>query len=218
MKTDAQLKIDVTRELEWEPSIDAANVGVAVHDGIVTLSGHLASHAEKVVIERAVQRVAGVRAIAVELDVRLGPGSHRSDTDIAMAASAALKWHALVPDERVRLQVEKGWVTLGGEVDWDYQRRAAEKTVRDLMGVTGVSNLIAIQPRATPDNVKMRIQDALARHAERETQGIDIRVAGSTVTLSGQVDSWPERMAAQGAAWSAPGITQVVNLLKIGSV
>lgn len=140
MKTDAELKRDVSAELEWEPSINASNVGVAVKNGVVTLTGHLDSYYEKYLIEKIVTRVEGVKAIAVELDVKLGPGHKRSDTEIAAAAESALKWNAGVPEETIQVKVEKGWVTLKGEVNWDYQRKNAEKAVRSLTGVVGVNN------------------------------------------------------------------------------
>ena len=215
MKTDAQLKRDVTAELEWEPSINASHVGVAVNDGVVTLTGHLDTYAEKYAIERAVQRVAGVKAIAVELDVKLDPGHKRSDSEIAAAAETALKWHSLVPAERIQVKVEKGWVTLKGEVDWNYQRESAKKVVRPLTGVVGVSNAITLKVTTTPANVATRIGDALARHAEHEAKHIEVIVNGSVVTLRGHVDSWAERTAAYGAAWSAPGVLSVVNEIKV---
>ncbi len=215
MKTDAQLKRDVTAELEWEPSINASHVGVAVNDGVVTLTGHLDTFAEKYAIERAVQRVAGVKAIAVELDVKLDPGHKRSDSEIAVAAESAFKWHSLVPADRIQVKVEKGWVTLKGEVDWNYQRESAEKAVRPLTGVVGVSNAITLKVTTTPANVAKRISEALARHAEHEAKHIEVLVDGSVVTLRGRVDSWAERTAAYGAAWSAPGVLSVVNEIKV---
>jgi len=215
MKTDAQLKRDVTAELEWEPSINATHVGVSVNDGVVTLTGHLDTYTEKYAIERAVQRVAGVKAIAVEVDVKLDPGHKRSDSEIAIAAEAALKWHSLVPSDRIQVKVEKGWVTLKGEVDWNYQRESAERAVRPLTGVVGVSNAITLKVTTTPANVATRIHDALARHAEHEAKHIEVVVNGSVVTLRGHVDSWAERTAAYGAAWSAPGVLSVVNEIKV---
>lgn len=216
MKTDAQLKIDVTSELEWDPSINATNVGVAVKDGVVTLTGHLDTYAEKHAIERAVQRVDGVWATAVELDVNLSPSHQRSDSEIALAAESAFKWHALIPAERIRVKVEKGWVTLTGEVEWEYQRRNAETAVRPLTGVVGVSNGITLKTQVAPANISNRIREALTRQAQREAKNIEVTVSGSTVTLKGKVHSWAERSAIQGAAWSAPGIAVVVNNLKIG--
>ena len=217
MKTDAQLKKDVTTELEWEPSIDASHVGVSADNGVVTLTGHLNTFVEKYAIERAVQRVQGVKAIAVELDVKLDPGHKRSDSEIATAIQSALLWHALIPAERIQIKVDKGWVTLKGELDWEYQRGSAEKAVRNLTGVVGVSNAITLKPSVTPANLANRIRDALARHAEREAKHIEVMVSGSTVTLRGMVDSWAERDAAMGAAWSAPGVLKVVDDIKVQS-
>ncbi len=215
MKTDEQLKKDVTAELEWDPSINAAHVGVAVKGGVVTLTGHLETYAEKYAIERAVQRVQGVKGIAVELDIRLDPSHKRSDSDIAAAAESAFKWHTLVPADRIQVMVEKGWVTLKGEVEWDYQRREAEKAVRPLRGVVGVSNDIRIKASAVQANVATRIRDALVRHAIDEAKAIEVQVAGSTVTLRGKVDSWRDSTAVYSAAWAAPGVSTVVNELKI---
>jgi osmotically-inducible protein OsmY len=215
MKSDTQLKQDVESELAWDPSINATHVGVTVNDGVVTLSGHLDSYAEKIAAERAAQRVQGVKALAVELDVRLLAGHKRSDAEIAAAAESALKWNTLVPDNRVKVMVEKGWVTLSGEVEWEYQRQHAMKAVRPLTGVTGISNGITLKAQVTPADVSARIQGALQRQAEREAKGIEIVVDGHSVTLEGRVHSWAERAAAQGAAWSAPGITSVVNQLRV---
>lgn len=215
MKTDEQLKKDVSAELEWDPSINASQVGVAVRNGVVTLTGHLDTYAEKYAIERAVGRVEGVKAIAVEVDVKLEPGHMRSDTEIATAAELALKWHSQLPLDRIQVKVEKGWITLRGELDWDYQRRNAEKAVRSLNGVVGVSNSIILKASVTPANVVSRIRDALTRHAEREAKDIEVMVNGGQVTLRGTVDSWAERAAAVGAAWAAPGISSVVNEIKV---
>lgn len=215
MKTDQQLKKDVIAELEWDPAINAAHVGVAVKDGVVTLTGHLDTYAEKYAIERAVLRVRSVSGIAVELDVKLDPNHRRSDSEIAAAAESALKWHSLIPSDRIRVQVEKGWVTLLGEVNWDYQRREAEKAVRTLTGVVGVSNAITLKTAAAPADVAKRIRDAMVRHAENESRQLEVSVEGDTVILRGTVDSWTERATASSAAWSAPGVAKVVNELKI---
>lgn len=216
MKSDVQLKKDVQAELDWDPAVNATNVGVAVKNGVVTLTGHLETYAEKFAIEHALQRVAGVQALALELDVKLAPGHVRSDAEIAEACESAFKWHALVPAERIKVKVEKGWVTLTGQLDWQYQRRNAENSVHHLTGVVGVSNSITLKPQVLPANVSNRIREALTRQAEREAKAIEVNIAGSTVTLRGNVHSWPERAAAQGAAWSAPGVTQVVNELGVG--
>lgn len=217
MKTDAQLKKDVIAELDWDPSINASQVGVAVKDGVVALTGHLDTFAEKYAIERAVQRVQGVKAIAVEVDVKLEPGHQRSDSEIAAAAEMALKWHALVPAERIQLKVEKGWVTLSGEVDWHYQRHNAETVVQPLEGVAGVTNEIALRQRPPSDYVAQRIHDALVRQAEAAAGGIEVVVEHDTATLRGTVATLDERDAAQAAAWSAPGVSRVVNEIKVAA-
>ena len=216
MKTDSQLKRDVMDELAWDPAVSANAIGVAVKDGVVTLSGHLDTFAEKVAVQRAVRRVTGVRAMAIELDVKLAPQHQRSDTEIAAAAEHALRWNIVVPADRVRATVEQGWVQLTGEVDWDYQRQAAYKSVRSLTGVVGVSNEITLRQRTTPADLAHRIEDALKRQALREAHRVQVTVENGTVTLKGSVHSWQERDAAQGAAWSAPGVRDVVNQLTLG--
>lgn len=215
MKTDAELKRDVVEELAWDPAVNASAVGVAVKDGVVTLTGHLDTYAEKAAVERVLKRVGGVKAIALELDVRLAPGHLRSDTDIARAAEQALGWNSMVPVDKVRVIVDKGWVTLQGQFEWDYQRQSAEKAVRALTGVVGLSNEITLTPRAAPADVTRRIREALTRQAQREAKHLDVQVNGGTVVLQGQVRSWHERQAAQGAAWAAPGVAQVINELTI---
>ena len=217
MKTDIEIKKDVLAELEWDPEINAANVGVAVKDGVVTVSGHLDTYSEKFSIERALRRVEGVRAIAMEVDVVLSPEHRRSDSEIAAAAAQALKWQARLPDGRLRVSVEHGWVHLSGEVDWEFQRRAAEKAVRPLTGVVGVSNEITLASKAMPADLSQRISQALQRQALREAKRVEVAVDGTKVTLRGQVHSWQERDAVQGAVWAAPGVRTVVNELHVGA-
>ena len=214
-KSDSVLKQDVNNELTWDPSVKATQVGVAVKDGVVTLTGHLDTYAEKEAAMRAVRRVAGVKAIAVEVDVKLSADHKRGDTDIANSAEAALKWNTSVPIDAVRLTVEHGWVTLQGEVEWDFQRRSAEKAIRSLMGVVGVSNEIKLKPKPQATDLSRKIEDALKRQALRDAQRIKIGVDGTTVTLSGTVHSWHEREAAQGVVWSAPGVRAVINELRV---
>ena len=213
MKTDAELKTDVQAELTWDPAIKSTDIGVIVKEGVVTLTGHLETFAEKYAAERAVRRVKGVRAIAMEIDVKLAAAHKRSDSEIATAAEGALKWHALVPAEKVQVTVERGWVTLRGELEWDYQRRSVEKAIRPLLGVTGISNFITLKPQPVPGNLHKRIEDALTRQAVREARRIEVVVDGSRITLRGRVHSWAERDAAQGVAWSSPGVATVVNEL-----
>ncbi len=215
MKTDSELRADVERELEYEPSVDERRIGVSVMDGIVTLSGEVSSFGEKWRAERAVERVAGVRGIANELEVKLQ--SERSDADIAKAAVDALKWNVMVPSDKVTVKVSKGWLTLEGELRWDYQRRAAERAVRDLPGVRGVSNLITIKPRVEPQNVKEKIEQTFNRVATLDANRISVQVDGSQVTLRGTVHSWIERHEAEKAAWAAPGVTAVHNYITVSA-
>lgn len=215
MKTDSELKKDVLSELLWDPLISETKVGVSVKEGVVTLTGHLDTYAEKVAAKRAAERVSGVKAIAVELDV-IPAGLHqRSDTEIALAVEHALSWNTSVPQDRVKVAVEKGWVTLNGDLDWNFQRRAVERMVRPLKGVVGLTDNIQIKMLPIPHNLKERIQDALTRQAMREARRIDVSVVGSVVTLSGHVHSWAERNAAEGATWSAPGVSRVNNQLTV---
>jgi len=215
VKTDADLKTDVTAELAWDPSVRSTAIGVAVKNGVVTLTGHLETYAEKHAAARAAERVADVKAIALELDVKLAPDHRRSDTDIAAGAEQALKWNTLVPLQAIRLTVDHGWVTLHGDVEWDYQRRSVEKAIRPLMGVVGISNEVTLRSRAQVANLSHRIEEALTRQAIREARQIEVGVEGTTVKLSGKVHSWREREAVQGVAWSAPGVRTVVNELRV---
>ncbi|MDP2452327.1 MAG: BON domain-containing protein [Polaromonas sp.] len=217
MKTDAHIKADVTDELAWDPAVNATGIGVAVREGVVTLTGHLDSYAEKHAVERAVHRVAGVRGIAVELDVRLTAEHKRSDSDIAQAAATALQLNSLVPDEKIQVLVENGRVTLTGEVDWSYQLASAEQCVRPLAGVRGLSNRITIKSRASSKDVGVQITAALTRQAAREAKHITVEVEGSVVTLWGKVHSLAEREAAVGAAFSARGVSRVVDKLEVGA-
>ena len=214
-KTDSALKGQIVEELVWDPAIKETAVGVAVKDGVVTLTGHLDTYAEKDAAMRAVRRVAGVKAIAVEIDVRLSSAHQRSDTDIANGIELALRWNTSIPQDAVRVTVDHGWVTLQGEVDWNFQRLSAESVIRPVMGVVGISNELKLKPRIVAADLSRKIEDALRRQALREAQQIQIAVAGDTVTLTGKVHSWQERQAAQGVAWSAPGVKSVVNELQV---
>lgn len=215
MKSDHQLKIDVTDELAWDPAVDAADIGVIVNKGVVTLTGHLDTFVEKHAAERAVRRVAGVRGIAIELDVKLAPKHKRSDSEIAQAAAAALRWHAMVPADRVQVEVQDGWVTLTGEVDWAYQRACAEQGIFPLVGVRGLNNDISVKQRASNKDVGDQITAALRRHAEREAHHLAVEVEGSVVTLRGTVHSMSEHDAAIGAASATHGVSRVVDQLEV---
>jgi len=215
MKTDHQIKQDVIAELEWDPAINSNAIGIAVNDGVVTVSGHIDTYAQKRVIEKALRRVNGVKTVALDLDVSLSQQNQREDTGPALAVHNALKWNSVVPVDKIRAAVDNGWVTLTGEVDWNYQRIAAEKAVRPLLGVTGISNDISLSPRPVTADVLSSIEGALKRQAEREAKRVQVDVSGSTVTLRGDVRSWPEHPAAVGAAWSAPGVRKVVDELHV---
>ena len=215
MKPDMELKADVTAELTWDPAINAANIGVMVKDGVVTLAGQLDRYSEKHVVERAVRRVSGVRAIALDLDVRLSPEHARSDFEIAQAAAAALRLNSLVPDGKVKVEVEDGWVTLTGQVDWAYQFASAEQCIRPLAGVRGINNRVTIKPRVQGKDIAAQIKAALTRQAEREANHIGIEVEGAVVMLTGKVHSMAEHDAALGVAFSAHGVSRVIDHLQV---
>ncbi|MDP3955416.1 MAG: BON domain-containing protein [bacterium] len=215
MKTDTQLQQDVIAELKWEPSVTAAQIGVEVKDGIVTLAGHVNTYAEKWNAESAAQRVSGVKALAIEMDVKLSGSGKRTDADIASSAKNVLQWTSSLPKDGVKVMVESDWVTLSGDVDWEYQRQAAAKGVRYLMGVTGVSNQIAIKPNVSLSAVKSDIEAALKRRAKADAQKISVEVRGADVTLTGTVHSWSERDLARHSAWGTPGVRNVVDNMTI---
>jgi osmotically-inducible protein OsmY len=213
--TDTQLQRDVLDELKWEPSVDAADIGVSVKEGIVTLTGHVSSYAEKYAAERAAKRVYGVKAVANELDVKLPGSSRRTDEDIAAAAVGALRSNLAVPADKIKVTVSSGWVTLEGVVEWQYQKMAAESAVRYLPGVVGLSNQITVKPRVSPGELKSKIEDALKRSAEMDARRITVEVEGSKVILRGTVRSWAEKEEAAREAWAAPGVTSVENLIVV---
>jgi len=213
MKTDFELRSDVLSELLWDPSIRNEDIAIAVKDGVVTLAGTVDSYAQLYAAERAIERVKGARAIVNDLIVKL-PGAHvRSDADIAHAAIAALHWDVQVPEDQIRVKVSNGWITLEGEVALHYERQAAERTVRFLMGVRGVSNRITLRNVPAPDDLKHAIADSLKRQAELDSEGITVETSGSHVTLRGTARSMVERRDAERAVWNAPGVTGVENEL-----
>jgi osmotically-inducible protein OsmY len=214
--TDTYLRQTIVDELDFEPSVDAANIGVAVDNGVVTLTGHVASYAEKIAAERAVERVKGVRAIAENIEVRYPGHKQTADDEIAERALSIIGWNVQVPKDSVKIKVEKGRVTLEGVVDWRFQREAAESAVRQLSGVVGVSNLIEIKPNVAPREIKQKILDALKRNAELEADSIRVNVTEGNVVLEGNVRAWYERGIAEQAAWSAPGVRAVQDHLAIG--
>ncbi|CAG2139547.1 Osmotically-inducible protein Y precursor [compost metagenome] len=215
MKDDTQLKESVLEELEWEPSVDAAGIGVQVRDGVVTLTGHLASFAEKNAAEEAIRRIPGVKALAVEIDVRLPADAARTDGDIARAVANVLAWNTFVPVDRVQVTVEQGVVRLTGTVDWNYQRMAAERAVSGLLGVKNVINAISTRPQASREDLSARIKAAIERQAVNDAAQVTVAVAGAVVTLGGSLRTWAEREAAMNAAWSAPGVSSVVNNIRV---
>jgi osmotically-inducible protein OsmY len=217
MKTDAQLQEDVMAELQWEPAVDATQIGVEVKDGIVTLAGHVTNYAGKWNAEHAAQRVYGVKALVVEIDVTLAGTTRRTDGDIARSAKDVLQWTTDAPADTVQIKVEKGNITLSGVVDWAYQRRDAADAIRNLVGVKSVINMVTISPKASTQVVKADIDSALKRRATRDSNSIKVSVEDGEVTLSGSVHSWTERELANDSAWGAPGVRNVVDLMTIGN-
>ena len=216
MKTDAQLQHDVLAELEWEPSINSARIGVEVKDSIVTLSGHVDSYSEKWNAERAAQRVTGVKAITVEMEVDLPGFNQRDDRDIAQAVENVLTWRTHLPKDAIKVIVENGWITLSGEVMWDYERRSVLAAVRDIVGVKGVSNDIKIKNKSTTIN-KSNIEAAIKRAIKSDKPLVSVEVHGADVTLKGSVHSWLERKLARRAAWNAPGVHNVVDHIHVNN-
>jgi osmotically-inducible protein OsmY len=214
-KTDEEIQRDVLAELKWDSRLQPNEIGVIVKDGVVTLTGWVDSYLKKWNAEEAAHRVAGVKAVANDVEVRLPSSSERTDSDIAAAAVHALEWDALVPSDKVQVTVSKGWVTLRGEVDWQYQKEDAERVVRRLTGVKGVTNLITVKPHTAPSDLKKRIEEALVRTAKLDADRIIVEVQGSKAILKGTVRSWAEREEAERVAWSAPGILAVENRITI---
>lgn len=212
---DLQLRHDIEAELDWDTRLDSRQVGVAVKNGVVALSGHVGSYAEKRAAEEAVQGIAGVRAVANDIVVELAPTAQRSDAELAEAAVAALERNVAVPDEKIAVYVREGWITLEGKVAMWFQKSAAETAVSALPGVKGVSSNITISTTPSADDIQTKIEDAFRRRARLDARGVLVAVSGGTVTLDGNVQSWGEKQQAEQAAWQAPGVSKVINNLNV---
>ena len=216
MKTDSQLQRDVLEQLQWEPSVQESEIGAAVKDGVITLAGFVNSYAEKWSAVHAIEQLSGVKAVVDKLEVKLPAEHKRSDTDIAHNAVNALAWDIQVPDDRIKMKVREGWITLEGDVQWQYQKMAADRAVHFLTGVRGVTNAIMVKPtHVSPANVKQQIKEALRRNADVDSERITVETHDGTVTLKGAVRSYAERTDAENAAWGAPGVTSVDDRITV---
>lgn len=215
MKTDENLQADVMEELRWEPTLHASQIGVAVKEGIVTLTGEVKSYVARTATERAAKRVQGVKAVVQEVGVKPGGGKQHSDEQIAHAIVQWLEWHSEIPQDLIDVTVQDGRVTLEGEVAWHFQRKAAVRSAESVLGVKGVNNHIRVKPGVEKVDVKNKIRNALKRSALVEAQQIKVETKGNQVVLKGKVHSWTERKEAEEAAWSAPGVTSVENDLVV---
>jgi osmotically-inducible protein OsmY len=215
-RTDTEIQKSVLAELQWDARVQPNEVGVSVKDGVVTLSGYVDSYLKKWAAEEAAHRVKGVKAVANDIEVRLPAFAERTDADIAAAVVRALEWDAFIPIDKVDVTVAKGWVTLEGDLEYQYQKEEAERAARRITGVRGVTNLIKVKPtRPTPNDLKKKIEDALVRNAQTDAERITVEVSGSTVVLKGTVRSYAEKQEAARVAWSAPGVTSVENLISV---
>ncbi|HEX6171624.1 MAG TPA: BON domain-containing protein [Chitinophagaceae bacterium] len=215
MKSDLQIQKDVIEELRWEPFLNSSEIGVAVKNGIVTLSGQVDSYSKKLIAEKAAKKVNGVKAIAEDIQVGILPASRKTDTQIAEAVLNALKWHSAIQDEKIKIKVEDGNVRLEGEVEWEYQRTSIKSAIENLAGVRSVVNLVTVKSKITPSAVQQKIKAAFQRSATIDAGKITVEVFGSKVVLHGQVRSFAEKEDAELAAWNAPGINSVESNLEI---
>jgi osmotically-inducible protein OsmY len=215
MQDDLRIRDDILDELEDEPSLDASAIGVTVHNGVVTLTGHVKTFSEKRAAEKAAARINGVRAIVQEIAVETPREHAEADDVVADRAVRMLEWDVCVPHDRIQINVEKGWVTLSGQVDWQFQKEAAEKALRSLASLAGVTNLITVTPRVQIADVQQRIERALKRNAELEAAGIRVSATGGNVVLEGKVHNWFDRKLAEDAAWRVPGVVRVEDRIVI---
>jgi osmotically-inducible protein OsmY len=218
VRTDEDIQQDVLDELRWDSRVQVNEIGVAVKDGVVTLTGWVDSYMKKLAAEAAAHRVHGVKAVANDIEVRLPGSAERTDADLAKAVLDALRWDAAVPTDKIDVTVSHGWVTLKGEVEFGFEKRDAERAVQRLSGVKGVTNLITVRPHPLPTDLKQNIEKALVRNAETDAQHITVEVQGSKVILHGTVRSYAEKKAAEDTAWSAPGVTEVENRIVVSPI
>ena len=215
MKSDSEIERDVRDELKWDPDLDAENIAVSVKDGVVTLAGFVKSYSDRLEAEAAAKRVAGVLAVANDIEVRLPAIDQRPDPDIAKAAVAALKSELPISYDKIKIIVKDGWITLEGAVEWQYQKTTAENAVRKVKGVKGVTNVVTVKPKVQPSELQHKIMEAFKRNAEVDANRITVEANGSEVTLKGTVRSWIEREEAERVAWSAPGVTKVEDRIVV---
>jgi osmotically-inducible protein OsmY len=217
-RTDEEIQRDVLEELKWDTRVRPNEIGVAVKDGIVTLTGWVDSYMKKVAAEEVAHRVPSVKAVANDIEVRLPTSAERTDADLAKAVLSALKWDAGIPTDKLDVTVSKGWVTLKGEVEYGFQKREAEQAVQRISGVRGVTNLVVVRPQVSPTDLKEKIEQALVRNAETDAKRITVEVQGSKVILRGTVQSYAEKRAAEESAWSAPGVSEVENRIVVSPI
>lgn len=215
MQSDLKIQQDVINHLKWQPSINASNIGVAVKDGVVTLSGQVDNYYEKLAAENAAKKVVGVRAIAEDIQVGVSPLFHKTDAEIAESVLNALKWHSAVPEDKIKVKVDDGFVTIEGEVEWEYQRESAKNAVSNLQGVRNLVNNIVIKPNLSPADIKSKITDALHRTATVDAGKVTVDINGTKVSLYGSVRSFAEKEDVEDAAWCAPGVTKVESHLAV---